>query len=99
MLRVFEGRSFNVAQVVVALLHLEPDGGVRAPRLLRRRSRGAGSARELAMQADQRLQRVIGERARSAYVGEAQPGIAQSGLRPFEFDLECAAVIRSLALE
>ncbi|GAA1606852.1 hypothetical protein GCM10009693_18710 [Leucobacter chromiireducens subsp. chromiireducens] len=49
------------------------------------------------MQADQRLERLVAERARCTHVGESQPLVALRGLRALELHLELAAPIRSLA--
>ena len=89
------GELFDLGQVVVLLAHAQPQLGVGAPSLFGRRDRLALAPLQLVMQAQHRLDRLVGRRLRDAHGGDAEAAEDGRGLRLLEAQLEgCATVGR-----
>ena len=98
-LQLLLGELLDLAEVVVALAHPQPQLGVRAARLLGRGDRLALAALQLAVQAEDRLDRVVGDPLRHPHRRDAQLAEDRAGLRALQLDLQRGAPVRRLGRE
>ena len=71
--------------------HAQAQVGVRPPGLLGRGDGLAVAAGQLAVQADERLERLVGHRAAGPDGGQAERRVDRAALRPVELDLQRGA--------
>ena len=96
-LQLLLGELLDLGQVVAALAHPQPQLGVRAARLLRGRDRLALAALQLAVQAEQRLERLVGHALGHPHRRDAELAEEVARLRALELDLERGPAVRRLA--
>ena len=93
------GEVLDLGQVVAPLPHAQAQLGVRAPGLLGRRDRLALAALQLAVQAQDRLDRLVGGRLGDAHGGDAEAPEHGRVLRLLEVEFEGGAPVRRLGGE
>ena len=93
-LQLLLGEPLDVGQVVVQRPHAQALLGVRAPGLFGGRDRLPLAALQLAVQAQDRLDRLVAHALGHAHGFDAETAEDRPALRTFEFDLERRAPVR-----
>ena len=93
------GGLLDLGQVVVALAHPEPQRGRGPARLLGRRDGGVVAPGQLAVQADERLERLRRQVLGRADGRQAERRVGAGALGPVELDLEGGATRRRCGVE
>ncbi len=95
-LELLLGELLDRTEVVVAVAHPQAQLGVRPARLFGRGDRFALTALQLAMQAEDRLDRVVGNALRDPHGRDAELAEDRPGLRALQLDLESRAPVGRL---
>ena len=95
-LQLLLGQALDVGEVVAALAHPQPQLGVGPARLLGRGDRLALTTLQLAVQPEDRLERLVAGALRDPDRCDPEPAEHGARLRAVELDLERGAVVRRL---